>query len=70
MDKVNHPAHYNQGGIECIDALIAAYGKEAVSHFCACNAMKYLWRMEHKNGLEDVHKARWYIDKYIELTAK
>ena len=36
-NAVEHPEHYNQGGIECIDALIAAFGKEAVSHFCICN---------------------------------
>lgn len=66
-NQVHHPSHYNQGDIECIDAMVAAYGKEAVAHFCICNAFKYIWRTEHKNGMEDVDKANWYINKYKEL---
>ena len=66
-DKVNHPAHYTQGGIECIEALKAATvnltGIEAV---CTANAIKYLWRWKKKNGVEDLEKARWYIDKLID----
>jgi hypothetical protein len=66
IDQVNHPAHYTRGGIECIDALEAAtidlQGIEAV---CTANAIKYLWRWKNKNGLEDLKKARWYIDKLI-----
>lgn len=68
-DKVNHPSHYTSGenGIECIDAMIAAYGKEAVMHFCQCNAFKYQWRFDKKNGVEDLKKAAWYNNKYAEL---
>lgn len=66
-DNVNHPSHYTQGGIECIDAMVAAFGKEAVSNFCLCNAFKYIWRAKHKNGEEDIDKALWYLDKYKEL---
>lgn len=65
-DPVNHPEHYNQGGIECIDALAAAtvdlVGIEAV---CTANAIKYLWRWKRKAGIEDLKKARWYIDRLI-----
>jgi hypothetical protein len=66
-NPVNHPSHYNQGGIECIDAMIAAFGKEATATFCHLNAFKYLWRSEHKNGVEDIDKAIWYLTKYKEL---
>lgn len=66
-DPVNNPQHYINGGIECIDAMIAAYGKEAVMHFCQCNAFKYQWRFDKKNGVEDLKKAEWYNNKYIEL---
>lgn len=66
-DNVNNPQHYASGGIECIDAMIAAYGKEAVMHFCQCNAFKYQWRFDKKNGIEDLKKAQWYNNKYIEL---
>lgn len=68
-DPVNHPSHYaeSENGIECIDAMIAAYGKESVMAFCKCNAFKYLFRFEKKNGIEDLKKAQWYLNKYIEL---
>lgn len=65
-DMVNHPAHYTQGGIECIDALKAAtVSKTGIEAICTANAIKYLWRYEEKNGIEDVKKARWYIDRLI-----
>lgn len=66
-DMVNHPSHYNQGGIECIDALKAAtVSKTGIEAVCTANAIKYLWRYEEKNGIEDVKKARWYINRLIE----
>lgn len=66
-DVVNHPAHYTQGGIECIDAMKAAFGADELAVYCKIAAFKYIWRCEHKNGLEDVKKAVWYLNKYIEL---
>ena len=69
-DNVNRPAHYTQGGIECIDAMISAFGKEAVKTYCRINAFKYLWRSEHKNHTEDIRKAIWYLNKYLELEKK
>ncbi len=65
-DPVNRPAHYTSGGIECIDAMQAAFGAEAVKDFCLCNAFKYLWRHRNKNGVEDLKKARWYLNRLIE----
>ena len=67
-DPVNHPSHYTQGNIECIDAMVSAFGKEAVSNFCICNAFKYIFRCNHKGGHEDLDKAVWYIQKFKELT--
>ena len=64
---VHHPSHYNQGGIECIDAMVAAFGKEAVANFCVINAFQYCWRSEHKNGIEDIDKAIFYLNKFKEL---
>ena len=67
-DNVNHPQHYElPGGIECFDVLLATQGERDVQAFCICNAIKYLFRHRRKNGLEDVKKAKWYIDKFIEL---
>ena len=66
VDMVNHPSHYTQGSIECIDALKAAtVSKTGIEAVCTANAIKYLWRYEEKNGIEDVKKARWYIDRLI-----
>ena len=71
-DMVNHPSHYCQGGIECIDAIKAAtVNKRGIEAVCVANVIKYLFRYETKNGLEDVKKAAWYIDRLIkELEAK
>lgn len=65
-DNVNHPAHY-QGKNECIDVMVAMFRKEAVKHFCMCNAYKYRFRADKKNGAEDIEKAEWYESKLIEL---
>ena len=68
---VEHPQHYNQGNIECIDAMEAAFGADEVSSFCKLNAFKYLWRAGDKiNTVEDLKKARWYIDKIIEIQTR
>lgn len=61
-DTVNHPAHYTEhpSGIECI---------QITEHmnFCLGNAVKYIWRADLKgSALEDLRKARWYIDREIE----
>lgn len=70
-NPVNHPVHYNQGSIECIDAIQAARGDEATKEFCICNAIKYLWRLGHKDEpVQEAKKAIWYINKYIELSEK
>ena len=66
-NNVNHPSHYNKGNIECIDAMVSAYGKDTVSDFCICNAFKYIWRYKYKNGIEDLKKAQWYLNKIVEL---
>lgn len=67
VEMVNHPAHYNDGQIECIDAMIDAFGNNEVMSFCKINAFKYIWRAEHKGGVKDIKKAAWYLNKYIEL---
>jgi hypothetical protein len=66
FDSVNHPHHYNNSGancpcgrqIECIDVT-------RHMSFNLGNAMKYLWRFKDRNGLEDLKKARWYLDDEI-----
>lgn len=66
-NRVDHPAHYMSGGIECIDAIKAAtVGLDGIQAFCAGNAIKYLWRFTKKNGIEDLEKAEWYIERLKE----
>ena len=69
-DNVNHPAHYENYSIECIDAMVETQGRDAVMAFCICNAFKYLWRHRAKNGFEDIKKANWYLNKAVELEGK
>jgi len=59
-NNVDHPAHYNQGSIEIIDAI-----EDWKLNFHAGNVVKYVARYEHKNGIEDLKKARWYLDRLI-----
>lgn len=66
-NNVSHPKHYTQGDIECIDALKAAtVGKTGIEAVCVANAIKYLWRYEEKNSIEDVNKAQWYVNRLIQ----
>ena len=66
-DSVKHPSHYTQdGGIECVDAIKASLGKEGFAAFCKGNCMKYLWRYKDKNGIEDLSKAKVYLDWMVE----
>lgn len=60
-DPVNHPSHYTQGGIECIDAIEAALGREGFIAFLRGQVIKYQWRLGHKDApAQDNAKASWY----------
>lgn len=72
---VNHPSHYNHGGMETIDKMIKLYGIEKVKAFCELNAFKYRDRAGYKGNTDsaiarDIHKALWYENKYNELNNK
>ena len=70
-DPVNHPSHYETGKFECIEVMKEVFGVEAVQNFCLLNAFKYLYRCNHKNNkTEDIKKADWYINKYLELESE
>lgn len=65
-DNVNHPSHYTNGNVECIDAIQSALTPEEFEGYCKANAIKYLWRAGLKsNKAEDLKKANWYITKLI-----
>jgi hypothetical protein len=57
-DPVKYPSHYNQGDIECIDAIRAALTPEEWRGWLKGNALKYIWRERFKGQTQDVHKAR------------
>ena len=69
QDSVTHPSHYNQHGVECIEAIRASLGDEFES-YCKGNVMKYLWRYKYKNGVEDLKKAQVYLNWMIEAATE
>lgn len=68
-DVINHPKHYMVGnGLETIDIIAGATADASgFEGYCLGNAIKYLTRYKKKNGLEDLYKARWYVNKLIEI---
>ena len=66
VNMVDNPPHYNQAGIECLDAIEAATG-EGYEFYLQGNILKYLWRYRYKNGLEDLKKAEFYLKRLIEV---
>ena len=70
VDNVNHPKHYADGcSVECIDAMVLAWGFDYTAIHCQITAFKYLWRWKNKNGIEDLDKAEWYLNKSDELNS-
>jgi len=64
-NAINHPSHYTHSNIETIDVIEAwELG------FCLGNVVKYISREAHKHGLEDLKKARWYLDREIQRRSK
>ena len=65
-DVVNKPHHYNTGNIECIDAIKESMEPEQFLGYLKGNCLKYLWRYEYKGKpVEDLRKARWYLERLI-----
>jgi hypothetical protein len=70
-DMVDHPPHYTQGDIECIDAIRAAVeGLNGFEAYCSGTMLKYNWRWKHKNGIEDLDKLIWYAERLKSEIAK
>jgi hypothetical protein len=69
LDPVDHPPHYTQGTVECIDAIesmIEGTTLSPLASWLRCSAFKYLWRLDRKGkALEDAKKARWYLERLI-----
>ena len=65
-DMGNKPPHYNNGDIETIDAIQSALG-DGFEFYLQGNILKYVWRYRHKNNVEDLKKAQWYLNKLIDI---
>ena len=63
---VNHPDHYTNSSIETID-MIESITAEGFHYYLEGNILKYLARYRHKNGIQDLQKALWYLNKLIEV---
>ena len=62
-NNINHPEHYNQGSVECIQAIEAMLNAEEFRGHCKANAVKYIWREKLKGGDESIDKAIWYLNR-------
>ena len=71
-DSVNHPSHYTKGGIECIDCIesVISSVSDPVQAFLVGQVVKYLYRYTMKNGLEDLRKAQWYLNRLVAKVGK
>ena len=70
-DNVNHPKHYCSSGIACICGKpIECIEITRCFNFNLGNVIKYIWRFPFKNGIEDLKKARWYLNDEIERLEK
>jgi hypothetical protein len=59
--SINHPRHYTEGEVECIEAIKSALTEEEWVGYLKGNIFKYVWRERHKGGVESLKKARWYL---------
>ena len=69
-DLVNHPKHYTQNGIVCIDGIASSMPVDQFYGYLKGNIIKYLWRYDQKlkgNPVQDLNKARWYLDRLIKV---
>ena len=67
-DMINHPPHYTQGEIECIEVIKYINDKlhtEGYEGYCLGNFIKYIWRCNFKNGWEDIDKAIFYLNELL-----
>lgn len=65
MNNVEHPSHYNKNGLETLDVIKGTMSGEQFEGFLVGNVIKYIARYKFKNGVEDLKKARFYLDKLI-----
>ena len=69
-DVVNHPSHYTSGKIEVISIMEDQLTDEEYRGYIKGQVIKYVTRERHKNGLEDLRKAAWYLNRLIKRLEK
>jgi hypothetical protein len=69
-DYVNKPPHYQNGDVECIQAIESALSPEEFRGYCKGNVIKYTWREQYKGKDQDLEKAVWYLNRYLEKENK
>ena len=70
MNNVDHRLHYNQGSKETIEILKDFLTEDEFKGFLKGNVLKYMHRYKFKNGMEDLNKASWYLDKLKETESE
>jgi len=65
-DEVNHPDHYTDGAIECIEAIEAQLTADEYRGYLKGNIAKYIWRERHKGEIQSLKKAQWYLDRLVQ----
>ena len=71
LNVVEHPDHYGagNGGLQCIEAMLQTFGKDATMAFCKLNSFKYIWRSDHKEKeVQDMEKAKRYLEYWHVLS--
>lgn len=68
QNMVDNPPHYNNGSVECIEAIEAMLTKDEYIGYLRGNALKYMWRFRYKKKpFEDLRKARWYEERLMKF---
>ena len=66
-DPVDKPQHYNQGSIECLDAIESMLTAEEFKGYCKGNIIKYVWRENYKDqNIQDLKKSNFYLNRLID----
>lgn len=67
LDIINNPNHYHKNGIDVIKFAELQFSKEELKGFFRINALKYITRFDRKNGIEDLKKGLFYLNKLLEM---
>lgn len=69
-DEVNNPGHYTNGSMEVIDIISGKLDEAELKGYYRGNILKYLFRYKYKDGVQDLKKARYYLERLVALEEK